>query len=423
MEAHDLNNKKMKRALDSYRVLDLTDEKGFLCGKIFSDLGADVIKVEPPGGDTARQCGPFINGENHPEKSLFWLAYNTGKKGITLNLDQEEGRLILTRLVEKVDFLIESFPPGHMKELGLNYPVLEELNPGLIMASISPFGQTGPRAHWKGPDIVPWALGGYMWMTGEPGRAPLRVSQPPQAYLHASGIAAVGCLMALLHRAATGKGQHVDVAAQQCPSWMLTNSYAFYDLKQKILARAGVYRQFGDSIIKTVWRTKNGFVTFMFSAGAIGAKGQRRVVELMDRDGMAEDWLREINWEDTDAFSRGDRLFEKITEAFGRFFETKTKEELLEEAIKAGIMLAPVNTVAELREDPQLEARDFWIDVDRPDQKSFMKFPGAPVRMSETPWEINGRAPFIGEHNAEVYGQELNFSQEELKRLTRLGVI
>jgi crotonobetainyl-CoA:carnitine CoA-transferase CaiB-like acyl-CoA transferase len=161
----------------------------------------------------------------------------------------------------------------------------------------------------------------------------------------------------------------------------------------------------------------------MFSGGAIGAKGQRRVVELMDRDGMAEDWLKEIKWGETGAFSSEEGLFDRITEAFSRFFETKTKAELLEEAIDGGIMMAPVNTVAELYEDPQLEARDFWIDVERPDQKSAMKFPGAPVKMSETPWEIHGRAPFIGEHNTDFYMQELHFTQEELKRLTSLGVI
>ena len=398
-----------KSALGPYRVLDLTNDKGLLAGKIFADLGADVIKVEPPGGDPSRRIGPFAGNCDDPEKSLFWTAYNTGKRSITLDITNPEGRRQLKRLVEDADFLIESFTPGYLKRLGLDYSVLNALNSALIMASITPFGQTGPRAHWKGPDLIPWAMGGYMWMTGEQERAPLRISHPPQAYHHAGAMAVVGCLMALHYRVRTGRGQHVDVSAQQCPSWMLTNCYAFWDLKKMILKRGGVYRQFGDSRIKTVWRVLDGHVTFMYSGGAIGAKGQKRVVELMEKDGMGEDWLRDIKWEELGAFSQpgNEGLLDRVTEAFGRFFRTKRKEELLDEAIKGGIMLAPVNTVADLFTDPQLKARDFWVDVPHPEWDTPVMFPGSPVKMTETPWRIKGRSPQIGEHNEEVLEEPL----------------
>jgi len=415
-------NDECKQALECYRVLDLTDAKGQLCGKIFSDLGADVIKVEPPGGDPARKIGPFYGEDPDPDKSLFWMAYNTGKRGITLDIDSEEGRQKLKRLVKKVDFLLESFPPGYMKMLGLDYSVLRRLNPRLIMASITPFGQTGPRAHWKGPDIIPWAMGGYMWMTGEPGRAPLRISHPPQAYLHASAISMVGCLMALHYRTATGQGQHVDTAAQQCPSWMLTNTYAFWDLHKKNLSRGGVFRQFGANTIKTVWRALDGHVTFMFSGGAIGAKGQRRVVELMDKDGMAENWLKEIDWNEMSAFSTPVDTLEKITEAFSGYFETRSKSELLQEAINSGIMLAPVNTIADVSADLQLQARNYWIDVRHPELNTSIKFPGPPVKMTKTPWKIKGRAPYIGEHNIEIFENESSISHDEPARFTDLDV-
>jgi crotonobetainyl-CoA:carnitine CoA-transferase CaiB-like acyl-CoA transferase len=411
------------QALSPYRVLDLTDENGQLCGRIFSDLGADVIKVEPPGGDPARKKGPFYHDVSDPEKSLFWMAYNTGKRSITLDINTPEGRDILKRLLKEADFLIESFPPGFLEELGLGYCDLEKINPGLIMASVTPFGQTGPRALWKAPDLVSWAMGGYMWMTGEPGKAPVRISHPPQAFLHAGAITAVGCLMALLSRSVSGKGQHVDTSAQQCPSWMLTNTYAFWDLQQVKLGRGGIYRQFGSNIIKTVWRAKDGYVTFMFSGGAIGAKGQRRVVEWMDEDGMAEDWLKEINWEEMSAFSTAIGSLEKITEAFGKFFETKTKKELLDEAIKWGIMMAPVNTVADVHEDPQLEARQFWGKAVVGDENNAVKFPGAPVKMSQTPWKSSSRAPCIGEHNRDIYKNVLGFSDEEIKKLEQSKVI
>lgn len=409
--------------LAPYRVLDLTDEKGQLCGRLFADLGADVTKIEPPEGDTARRKGPFYHDDPDPEKSLYWLAYNAGKRSITLDINKPEGRDILKRLVKNADFLIESFDPGCLREMGMDYPVLEEINPGLIMASITPFGQTGPRSRWKGPDIVTWAMGGFMWMTGEPGKAPLRISHPPQAFLHASAMTAVGCLMALHYRAATGKGQHVDMAAQQCPSWMLTNTYAFWDLQKQILGRGGIYRQFGSNIIKTVWRAKDGYVTFMFSGGAIGAKGQRRVVEWMDEEGMAEDWLKQINWEDMSAFSSTVSGLAEITEAFGRFFQTKTKKQLLDEAIKWGIMMAPVNTVADVYEDPQLHARNFWGNAVVSGENGRVRFPAAPVKMSGTPWVSKGRAPCIGEHNDQVYKNDLGFSDEEMTQLTASGVI
>ena len=394
--------------LSPYRVLDLTDEKGWICGKIFADLGADVIKVEPPGGDPARRKGPFCGDDPDPEKSLFWMAYNSGKRGITLNISDPEDQKELKALIETTDFLIESFSPGKMKRLGLDYPSLERINPGLIMASITPFGQTGPRAHWKGPDIVPWAMSGYMWMTGEAERAPLRISQPPQTYLHAGAMAAVGCLMALHHRRRTLLGQHVDIAAQQCPSWMLTNTYAYWDLLQKNLSRAGVLRHFGESHIRTLWKALDGHISFMFSGGVIGAKGQKRVVELMDKDGMAENWLKAIAWDEIDAFSSNDseKELDRITDAFSRFFETKTKAQLFEEAVSGGIMLAPVNTVAEIAEHPQLKARDFWVSLEHPNLGKSIRFPGPPVKMSVTPWRIEAPAPRIGEHNCKLLSGE-----------------
>ncbi|MBN1613370.1 MAG: CoA transferase [Deltaproteobacteria bacterium] len=411
------------KGLEPYRVLDLTDGKGFLCGKIFADLGADVIKVEPPGGDPARQRGPFYGNDSHPEKSLYWMAYNAGKRAITLSLETAEGRELLKRLLERADFLLESFAPGHLDDLGLGYGELSKKRPELIMASITPFGQTGPRARWKGPDLVTWAMGGYMWMTGEPGRAPLRISHPPQAFLHASAMAAVGCLMALHYRASTGMGQHVDVSAQQCPSWMLTNTYAYWDLMKQNLSRGGVLRHFGNINLKTVWPARDGHVSFMFAGGAIGAKGQRQIAKLMEKEGMAEDWLLEIDWDQLDAFSAEQAQIDRITEAFSRLFAAKEKAWLLEEAVKGGIMLGPINTVADVVRDPQLKARDFWEKVDHPEFGASIDYPGAPVKMSRTPWRIRGRAPGIGEHNADIFGRELGLSRDDLARLEAMEAI
>ena len=197
--------KQKDKMLSPYRVLDLTDEKGMLCGKILGDLGADVIKIEKPGGDLARNIGPFYHDIPDPEKSLFWFGYNTNKRGITLNINTADGKEIFGNLVKMADFVIESFPPGFMDELALGYSSLREINPRIILTSITPFGQTGPRKDYKASDIVSLALGGFMSLTGDVDRAPLRISVE-QACCHAGAQAAVASLIAHYDRELTGEG-------------------------------------------------------------------------------------------------------------------------------------------------------------------------------------------------------------------------
>ena len=158
--------------MSGWRALDLTDEKGFLCGKILADLGVDVIKVEKPGGEPARNIPPYYHDIKDPEKSLYWFSYNCNKRSITLNLKTDEGKDLFKRLVKNTDFLIESFPPGYMAELRLNFGELEKLNPRLIMTSITPFGQDGPYAKLRASDIVVQAMGTVLSLFGDPDRAP-----------------------------------------------------------------------------------------------------------------------------------------------------------------------------------------------------------------------------------------------------------
>ncbi|MFC2010644.1 CaiB/BaiF CoA transferase family protein [Chloroflexota bacterium] len=201
--------------LSPYRALDLTDEKGLLCGKILADLGADVIKIERPGGDPARNIGPFYHDEPDPEKSLYWFAYNTSKRGITLDIETTDGKEIFKQLVKSADFIIESFPPGYLDSIGLGYSALEKIKPDIILISITPFGQTGPYKDYKTSDIVAWAMGGEMAPFGDPDRPPIRISHHSQAYLHAGTDAATGALAALYHRWTTGEGQQVDVSVHE----------------------------------------------------------------------------------------------------------------------------------------------------------------------------------------------------------------
>ncbi|MCP4683980.1 MAG: CoA transferase, partial [bacterium] len=185
---------------NGFRVLDLTDEKGHLCGKILGDFGADVIKIERPGGDPARNRGPFYKDIADPEKSLLWFAFNTSKKGITLDIASNDGQDIFKRLVKTADLVIESFEPGYLDRLGLGYADLEKIKPDIILTSITPFGQTGPHAHYKATDLVGVATGGLARILGDLGRAPVRMSCEPQAYCQAGVHGAVGSMVAIYHR-------------------------------------------------------------------------------------------------------------------------------------------------------------------------------------------------------------------------------
>lgn len=220
---------KVEPMLAPYRVLDLTNDWGFLCGRLLADLGADVIKIEKPGGDLARNIGPFYHDIPHPEKSLYWFFYNANKRGITLNIGTADGREIFRKLVKAADFVIESFPPGYIDEMGLGYSVLSEVNPRIIMTSITPFGQTGPYSKYTASDIVSMASCGWMYKCGDPDRPPVQMGSP-QACLHGATQAVAGTLMAHYYREMTGEGQHVDASplpwmtyfAQAAMRWYVT---------------------------------------------------------------------------------------------------------------------------------------------------------------------------------------------------------
>ena len=201
-------------SLSPYRVLDLSEGGCMIGGRILGDLGADVIRIEPPEGSASR-IAPFYKDIRDPEKSLFWFAYSANKRGITLDLSKVSGRNLFKKLVKTADIIIESYAPGYMDSLRLGYNDLCRIKPDIIMASITPFGQTGPKAHRKSSDLTTWASGGYMNACGEPDRAPVWISFP-QTALYGGTEAAIGALTALWHRQNTGEGQHVDVSMQEC---------------------------------------------------------------------------------------------------------------------------------------------------------------------------------------------------------------
>jgi len=423
---------KIAGMLSPYRILDLTDEKGLLCGKLLGDLGADVIKIERPGGDPARNTGPFYHDQADPEKSLFWFAFNTSKRGITLDIETADGKEIFKRLVKSADFVIESCPPGYMDKLDLGYSALEKLDPGIIMVSITPFGQTGPYKDYKAPDIVAWAMGGYMYPFGDVDRPPIRISHHSHAFLHAASEAAVGAMMALYHRELTGEGQHVDVSIQE--------SVARLDMTPKwdmlgVSLRRGEWLASTNLRARHVWPCKDGYVIWYYWAGPLASLWTRPFIEWIQEEGMADDFLLGINWETLgvpqpdetatveEIVGHVEKVLARAEEPTRKFFMAHTKTELHEGAVKRRLMICPVTTAPDIMESVQLAAREFWVDVEHPELGTTITYPGPWASSSELSPRISCRAPLIGEHNQEVYQKELGISREDLVKWKQAKVI
>ncbi len=414
----------MQNAMGAYRVLDLTDDKGVFCAKILADLGADVLKIEKPGGDPGLRIGPFYKDDPDPEKSLHWFAYNLNKRGITLDIEKEEGRALFKKLVEKADFVIESFPPGTLDGLGLGYEALAAINPRVILTSITAFGQTGPYRDYKGPDIVAMAMGGLAYITGNAGESPVRVSFP-QSYLLAAAEAAAATMIAHYHRETCGRGQWVDVSTQAAVAGKLSNAVPTWELNRSVLKREGSH-MFGRGAklkMRLLWPCRDGYVTFALMGGKLGAKSNQTVARWISDAGMAPDFFREIDWPALDIAKQTQEEQDRIEAVVAAFFAKHTKAEIYRRANAEGVLLCPQSSCGDILENEQLQSRDFWVQVEHPELGASLTYPGAFLKATRTPPTIRRRAPLIGEHNAEVYGGELGLSAEELRTMAAAGVI
>jgi len=412
--------------LESVRVLDLTDEKGLLCSRILADIGADVIKIEKPSGDEARSIGPFFHDVPHPEKSLFWFFHNLNKRGITLDIRTPDGQGILKKLVADADVVVESFAPGYMDSLGLGYSSLNELNSRLVVTSISPFGKTGPYRDYKTSDITATAMSGWLYLSGDPDRPPLRVGVP-QAYLCAGAEAATQTMIALHYADVTKEGQHVDVSIQQSIIPNTLQAIPLWQLEQVTLERAGAFRVGLASGVKQrqTWPCKDGFVNFLVYKGLTGAKTRQGLVELMEEVGFNTDYLRNIRFERPEwgVTEPGQDDWVRIEEPIGRFFKANSKEWLVKEGMRVQCAIVPVASPADVSSYPQLEAREFWLQVEHPELDTVITYPGHFAKISPVPCRVQRRAPLIGEHNMEVYHDELGLSKEKLIMLKQAKVI
>ena len=406
--------------LSGIRVLDLAAEPGFFAGKVLGDLGADVVKVEPPEGDRARRRGPFWGGVVDAERSLLWLALNTSKRGMTLSLDRPRGRELFFALAERADVVLETEPPGSLAARGLGWETLHARNRHLILCSITPFGQTGPRAAWRGSDLTVVATSGNLYATGDPDRAPVRCSLPV-SYYHGGLEAAVGVLFALLARDQSGEGQHVDVSLQAAMVMPSIGTAAMFRMTGQRGSRVGAFMHAGRTIQREIWPCRDGFVSFALRGGPARVPGLIAMVAYMDEHGMASARLKAIDWKSYNHNLLTQEDVDFLTREFGAFFATKTTAELYRAACERSLMLAPVNTPREITGSPQLAARGFFVDVENPGRGT-LRYPGAFAVTHGARVAIRRPAPRLGEHTAEVLHAH-GLAAADVERLRAEGVV
>jgi crotonobetainyl-CoA:carnitine CoA-transferase CaiB-like acyl-CoA transferase len=366
------------------RVLDLAGPLGAYCGRLLADLGADVVRVEPPDGDPLRRCPPFAGDRPHPERSLPFLNFHANKRGIVLDLDQPDGRDTFLALTRVADVVVESFPPGTMARLGLGYDRLRATNPGLVLVSITPFGQTGPYRHFKANDLIGVATGGMMSINGEPHRPPC-TSPLAQAYQMASLHAAFGALLALRERAASGRGQHVDVSMQDVQAHMFFN-VVNYAATATIAVRQG---ERSTIVPNSIYPTRDGHV----SLSVFQARHWKLLAEW-----LADPALADPGWEEREVRREsGDFIDERI----GAFTRGFTTEQFVREAQRRHIPAGPVHTTAGFLHSPQVAARGMLVELEHPVVGRY-RFPGPALRMGAGPPRVRRSAPTLGQHTAEV---------------------
>ena len=398
-----------EQALSGVKVIDLTWYiAGPYCTKLLADYGADVLKIERPDrGDPARSIGPFLGDDPDLQKSELFLYLNSNKRSITLNLKTAAGVNLFKQLAREADVVVESFSPGTMARLGLDYETLEKINPRLVMTSISNFGQTGPYRDFKATHLTECALGGWSYQTGDAKREPLQAAGWLTHYV--AGIyGAVGTAFALYDGMETGTGQHLDLSAMEALLPILTFNPTMYHYLNISRRRRGNVFQTGWGFVA---RCRDGYV----GANAWTLRQWEQLCQWMGRTDLLEN-------PKYSSINSGRLHAEELTEEIVPWFLDKYKDELFHAAQELRIPFAPISTAEDLLNSPQLKAREWFVEIEHP-LTGKVAYPGAPFKMSETPWRVRHGAPLLGEHNWEVYGKQLGYSREEFVRLKERGII
>ena len=373
-------------ALGHLRVVELAGPESRYCGKVLADLGADVIKVEPPGGDQSRHFAPFAGDEPDRERSLNFANFDANKRSVVLDLAAPDGRDEARRLADSADMLIESFAPGYVDDLDLGFESLVRNNPGLIVISVSPFGRTGPYRDYLGGDLVAQAMGGLMYVQGDDTRPPCAAPSDQASQL--TGLhAAYGALAALRHRSVTGQGQHVDVSMHEVVAHMMLSipRYAYFG---EIVRRTGTASPVAPN---GYYKCSDGYacVSVFFDDHWL------RMVEWMGLDA-----LDDPIWHDGDFRRANPDLIDDMVAEFAR---SQTVREIVDEGQRRHIVVSAMHSLEEVVDGPQLRERDYFVQVDHP-RIGRHRYPGAPYRLSRTPWRVRRPAPLLGQHQDEVLG-------------------
>lgn len=399
--------------LEQYRVLDFTDDRGLLAGRMLADLGADVVQVEPLGGSPARRTEPV-----GAHGSYFWDAYAANKRAIELDVDDTVSVARLHNLIAEADVVIESSGPGVMDARGLGFDKLHALYPRLVYVSISAFGSTGPKAAYTASDLVVWAAGGPLDPHREGDRPPVRISIP-QAFLHAAADAADGALFALLARERTGRGQHVDVSAQAClgtatlgrvlahtagdvaPEWE-----KLVDGPAKKMDQSGSGS--GTDAAKKKWVCADGLIEFHLTVGRASGAFTTAFFRWMASENEAYEKFAAIDWREVpDLAARGefdDSRFDEARSAVAEFLSGKTKSEVLEAARAHRLLCVPIYDTGDVAESPQLHARGFYSTVTDHRGRE-VRLPGAFAKITGETLSVRRAAPALGEHTDEVFAE------------------
>ena len=402
--------------LSPYTVLDLTGGRGDLASMLLGDMGATVIKVEPPGGAAGRSEPPFIDGGLESERSLPFFAFNRNKQGITLDLEVEAGRNALTGLVKTADFLFESGQPATLDSLGLGFDALKEINPKIVHVAISAYGWDGPYADYPASDLTIAAMGGPMSLQGVPERAPVRISVP-QVWLHAGAEAATAALTAHALMLRTGEAQFVDVSAQTAMMATMLQGVSAHAIQGFDYIRGGSLLPLGQVTLQIVFDCADGYIVLIPSGPTLAV-----MVPWFVEDGLVpESWIDGEEWPTYHMrLLQGQPIsysLEEVLEAITKYVAKYTKNHLLERGLREGVALAPVNDMADLTGFQHLEERGYWLPAPLPNGME-TRAPGVVARMSETPMSVRSWAPALGEHNRQVLNTMLGLNDEEITLAT-----
>ena len=392
-----------------------------LCAQILGDLGADVVQVEAPGGAAGRKVGPFHDGLVDPEGSLSWWAYARGKRSIVLDIASEQDRPTLMRLIETADVLVESEPVGRLDALGLSDAVLDRANPALIHVAMTGYGPAGPKAHWAWTDLTLMAAGGPLAIAGDDDRAPVRVGVP-QAFAHAAAEAAAGVMVALHGRLRSGLGQRIDLAAQEAVM-IATQGFALTAaIGAKPILRSGVGPRVGVVHARLSWPAKDGMVSITHLFGPTIGPATRRLMDYVCEQGFCDAATRDKDWIEYGAMLLDGREpiaeFDRVKACIAACTALKTKAELLAEALDRRLLIAPVNTMADLVNSPQIAERGYLVRPEGDGASAEVRYPGPFAKFTRSPIGVSRRPPRIGEHSNEVLA-ELERLDPAVARLAR----